>query len=403
MALADFRDWLSEACAPTRLVFAKRLSGNDTLANGSHQAGPYVPRAFAFKAFPALAEARDGNGEAPFDLALDSHGSGRDARLVWYNNKLRGGSRNECRITRLGGASSPLLDPESTGALAVFTFAGGGDARCRSWLCDGLDADLFEEAFGEVAPGEGLDLSAGQAEMRFGGADPCRLRPDEIPAAWLLRFPSGEDMLRMSVERARAHGAGPDERIVKRRNCEHALFSCVEEAVFAPRVARGFADLASFVATAQSLLQARRSRGGNSLELHFREVLVEEGFRRGETFEFRPVVEVNRRPDFLFPSRAAYEDPMFAATRLRMLAVKSTCRDRWRQALNEASRVRVKHVLTLQRGVSVAQHDEMRESGIVLVVPKPLHRAFAEEIRPKLLGVADFLRELRALSPMPPT
>ena len=42
-----------------------------------------------------------------------------------------------------------------------------------------------------------------------------------------------------------------------------------------------------------------------------------------------------------------------------MLAVKSTCKDRWRQILAEADRLPVKHLLTLEPGISVAQTDEM--------------------------------------------
>jgi hypothetical protein len=38
--------------------------------------------------------------------------------------------------------------------------------------------------------------------------------------------------------------------------------------------------------------------------------------------------------------------------------------DRWRQILNAADRIRVKHLLTLQEGVSPAQMAEMRQAGV---------------------------------------
>src|SRR3546814_3347689 len=40
--------------APDFVWYVKRLSGNDTLANKSNQAGPYIPRDFLFGIFPAL-------------------------------------------------------------------------------------------------------------------------------------------------------------------------------------------------------------------------------------------------------------------------------------------------------------------------------------------------------------
>ena len=76
------------------------------------------------------------------------------------------------------------------------------------------------------------------------------------------------------------------------------------------------------------------------------------------------------------PPKADYQDPGFPATRLRMLAVKTTCKDRWRQVLNEAARIPAKHLLTLQEGVSENQFREMTESGVRLVVPNSHIKCF---------------------------
>ena len=54
MAVSDFTDWLGVFCAPGVALFVKRLSGNDTLANGAHQAGPYIPKDFLFRIFPVI-------------------------------------------------------------------------------------------------------------------------------------------------------------------------------------------------------------------------------------------------------------------------------------------------------------------------------------------------------------
>ena len=47
-----------------------------------------------------------------------------------------------------------------------------------------------------------------------------------------------------------------------------------------------------------------------------------------------------------------------------MLAAKTTCKDRWRQIINEADRIKLKHLITLQEGVSEAQFREMQEAGV---------------------------------------
>jgi len=77
--------------------------------------------------------------------------------------------------------------------------------------------------------------------------------------------------------------------------------------------------------------------------------------------------------------------------------VKTTCRDRWRQILNEADRIRVKHLLTLQEGISENQFREMTESGVRLVVPTGLHDAYSEAVRPHLLSLESFIGDLRLL------
>lgn len=74
-----------------------------------------------------------------------------------------------------------------------------------------------------------------------------------------------------------------------------------------------------------------------------------------------------------------------------MLAAKTTCKDRWRQILNEADRIPVKHLATLQEGVSRNQYDEMKKAGVRMIVPAPLHKRYPKEIRPELLTVDQFI------------
>jgi len=80
-----------------------------------------------------------------------------------------------------------------------------------------------------------------------------------------------------------------------------------------------------------------------------------------------------------------------------MLAVKTTCKDRWRQILNEADKIPRKHLLTLQEGVSENQFDEMTQANVMLVVPEPLIIKFPENVRPKLLTLERFIDMVRHL------
>jgi hypothetical protein len=108
------------------------------------------------------------------------------------------------------------------------------------------------------------------------------------------------------------------------------------------------------------------------------------------------VTENRSKPDFLFPSAEAYADTTFSASRLTMLGVKSTCKDRWRQILAEADRIPEKHLLTLEPAISRQQTNEMREKGVRLVVPRELHGTYLPEQRAWLMDVAELIQTVRS-------
>lgn len=407
MALIDFTDWMDEFSREGVLWYVKRLSGNDTLANGTHQAGPYVPKDLLFRLFPAMNRPEEKNPDVRFDLYLDSHADHREVRAVWYNNKFHGGTRNEARLTGFGGQSSALLDPESTGALTIFAFVirdDGSASESHVWVCrTEFEAELAEERLGSVEPAKLLIWSPSQGIVPdlFAKATPtrktCHLAPHEIPADWMTKFPTGADIIRKTVEMRPDIGLDPDERLLRRRTCEFEIFLSVEEAVELPTIRKGFDSIEEFVSRAQSILQRRKARSGRSLELHAREIFLEEGLTEGVDFAHGVEAEAGRRPDFLFPSRNRYLDAAWPDARLRMLAVKTTCRDRWRQILNEADRITTKHLLTLQEGVSVGQFGEMKESGVRLVIPAGNMDSFPKEIRPELITLESFIGDVRIL------
>ena len=286
-----------------------------------------------------------------------------------------------------------MLDPESTGALTVFAFGVTGAnevADCHVWVCrHETEEDLVEDRVGPVEPGKWLIWPPEQGGLLPGIVAPivrasCWLDAGEMPPGWLAKFPSGADIIRKAVELRPDHGLDPDRRLLRRRECEFELFRSVEQAVELPHIVAGFATIDTFIARAQTILQRRKARSGHSLELHARAIFIEERLVENSQFAHQPESEPGKRPDFLFPSQAAYRDPCFPADQLRMLAVKTTCRDRWRQILNEADRIPAKHLLTLQEGVSETQFGEMTRAGVQLGVPAGLADKFARTVLPQL-------------------
>lgn len=397
-------EWMNDMSNNRYIWYVKRLSGNDTLANGAHQAGPYIPKELIFKIFPSMLSNKMENQERWFDFYLDSHQLKYRTRAIWYNNKFWGGTRHETRVTNFGGKSSPALDPENTGAIAIFAFELNEDEtlnKCHCWIADGEKEEIvIEERIGEVEPGRTKTWSPDSniwSEPEITKKKTCALGINEIPSKWLETFPSGIEIIRKSIALRPSINPPPDKRIIERRECEYEVFRSLEEAIEMPHILKGFSTLDEFVQKAQSILQRRKSRSGRSLELHLQEIFIEEGLIKGSNFSHQPTTEGKKKPDFIFPSVERYHDSSFPETELRMLAVKTTCKDRWRQILNEANRIKNKHLLTLQEGISIHQFEEIQSENVQLVVPEPLIKKYAKSIRPKIQTLESFIEEMRSL------
>jgi hypothetical protein len=407
MPTMELIDWLDEYSGERFVWYVKRLTANDTQANGSHQAGPHVAKEFLFRLFPSIARRDIKNPDVRFVLHVDSHADSREVRAVYYNNKFHDNptsGRNEARITGFGGTASALLDAESTGAIAVLAFEMGDDSaasECHVWVCrHETEEDFVEDRIGPVEPGKAVIWPPAQLALPT-EAPPrssCFLDDSEIPSAWLAKFPTGSQLVAKSIELRPDTELNPDQRLLRRRACEYEIFLSVERAVEMPHIQAGFSTIDDFVARAQSILQRRKARAGRSLELHARQIFIEERLIEHEHFSAQPESEPNKRPDFIFPSEAAYKDDSFPADKLRMLAVKTTCKDRWRQIVNEADRIDEKHLLTLQEGVSENQFQEMVDANVRLVVPAKIIHSYPKSIRPHLQTLESFIGDVRLLS-----
>lgn len=132
----------------------------------------------------------------------------------------------------------------------------------------------------------------------------------------------------------------------------------------------------------------RKSRAGKSLEHHLSAIFTVESL----IFEEQAITENNKRPDFLFPNAICYHNYEFPADDLTILGAKTTCKDRWRQVINEADRVDEKYLFTLQQGISKNQLKEMADENIRLVVPQSHIDSYPEEYRDSLNTLSGFIK-----------
>jgi len=185
----------------------------------------------------------------------------------------------------------------------------------------------------------------------------------------------------------------PDLALMAWMEREDQLFRRLERKIVAERLRAGFQtnggeDVDGFIAFSLSVQNRRKSRAGLALESHIEALLnaFEVHYSRGA------ITENGNKPDFLFPGAVQYADKAFPADRLTMLGAKSTLKERWRQVLSEAERIEVKHLLTLEPGISLKQTAEMQAKQLQLVLPRNLHTTYKPEQQTWLMDVSDFIR-----------
>jgi type II restriction enzyme len=185
-----------------------------------------------------------------------------------------------------------------------------------------------------------------------------------------------------------------DEQLLECMQTEFELFRRIERKVCTPQTSMVFKSIDQFIKTANSILQRRKARAGLSLENQVHALL--EAAR--VPHEMKPVVD-GTRPDIVIPGAKEYVDTAWPISKLFVVGVKRTCKDRWRQVLREAPRVDRKHLLTIQNGISASQMEEIKQAGVELIVPRNLHSFFPKRRRSELRTLDGFVTEVtRALA-----
>ena len=367
----------------------KFISPNDVGMTGSHQCGYYIPK----KARHLLTPYAPNRGQ---NRDHSIHITGPDGRITnsvvkWYGNK----TRSEYRLTRFG-KDFPWLAEDCVGDLLVLIPT--GPAACAAYVLN-IEEDIIQiQATLGVEIHESFAVYESGARPPFADSHECIERRFRELATKLEAFPPTREL----AEKTRAilelcisgfHDLAVDRRLTKLIEQEYALFRMVERQLCQAEIVRPFGSVDDFLKTAGNIMNRRKSRAGWSLENHFDTILRESNI----PFEARPRIDGNAQPDILIPGKIAYEDPAYPAEKLCLLGLKTTCKDRWRQILNEGSRVSEKYLLTLQKGISVKQLNEMVEARVTLVVPKPLQKAYPPGSRMKILSVEQFLDVARKL------
>jgi hypothetical protein len=149
------------------------------------------------------------------------------------------------------------------------------------------------------------------------------------------------------------------------------------------------APFSDFQALFMSMNQAAKSRRGLSLQYHFASVLETTKI----LFSPQCPTETGETADFVMPGCVRYHDPNFPAERLRMVACKSTARDRWRQVLNEASRIEQKYFLTLDPDLTPRLIAKIWAADLRLFLPQSLISAHYPS-EPRVGSLVDLIEAL---------
>lgn len=362
----------------------KFIAANEIGDTGGHQCGFYIPREFA-------------------EIALGEpcvKGSNKDVKvkIVWNDDKVTEsrivyygvGTRNESRITQFGRGFE-YLQSDYTGALVVFVRIAANTYKAFVFNSEEeIDEFLGSLGLSPVDANKLIRIDGKSSEVRE------EIAFDGFIKSLAVDFPSSDIMsaaAREIEDRIYDHKeyirSRPDEKLISWSEVEYRLFRAIENDRYAAFVKTGFSCVDDFIEKANKVLNRRKSRAGKSLEHHLGAIFLGNGI----LFEGQVVTEGNKKPDFIFPSSAAYHNATYPIDKLVFLAAKTTCKDRWRQILNEADRFRgrTKYLCTLQQGMTTKQMNEMAAEKVVLVVPKPYVRSYPVHTAMHIITIADFI------------
>lgn len=370
-------------------AYCKFLSANDSGETGGHQSGILISKTAKDMLYTEK-ELQENHILKKTGQIQWQDDFSTSCTFTWYESK------NELRITGFGRGFG-LLRPEYTGALFVMVKESDEDYLGFIFNTD-EDIQDFLDSFG-LTPAETnrpIELNRVKAEVREKQAMDSFINGLKADFPTSAEMSSAARLIHYQVYLDRSLTiSDPDTMLLRWTEGEYRLFRAIEYSRYGETVARGFKSVDDFIMLANQVLNRRKSRAGKSLEHHLSAIFDENKIK----YTPQAVTEGNKKPDFLFPSEEAYHDMSFSIEKLCTLAAKTTCKDRWRQILNEANRLRDenKYLCTMQQGISAAQMDEMQAEKVILIVPKPYIAAYPKDRRDRIWTLGKFVSYIKEM------
>ena len=381
-------DYAIERTIASKQSFCKLLSPNDSGETGGHQAGFLISKTAKDMLFT--------------DKDLEKHIAKRNVIIKWQNDFETEGcftwyeSKNELRLTRFT-RDFPFIGAEYTGAL--FVLVKNSNDYFEGFILNSEDEiNSYLDSFG-LSPAEtnrtlsfySAQYTAREQTLINSFIDNLKI---DFPASDVMSSTARTIYYELILQKNLAV-MNPDKTLLDWTDEEYKLFRAVEYSRYGKTIEKGFSTVDEFVTMANQVLNRRKSRAGKSLENHLTAIFDENRI----LYTAQAVTEGNKRPDYIFPSDVAYHDISFPVEKLTSLAAKTTCKDRWRQILNEADRLRNKQkfLCTLQQGISAKQMDEMEAEGVTLVVPKAYIQTYPKDRQNRIWSLKQFIMYVKEL------
>lgn len=369
-------------------AYCHYITPNDVGATGGHQCGFTFAKPCYKMFFDAPGE-KGSNKETFVEVDWQKGLIKTNSRAIYYGV----GTRDEYRLTRFG-RDFEFMREDYIGSLQIMTRSLGGEYYAYV-LSEQDNIESFMDAFS-------LDVTKGNQVIDKSAS----IAPDDILQHDFTSFIDSHTDFPDTIEMASfvrkcviaakgytesAVSEKADSVILEWTDAEYKLFCGLEEKIYRPMFTKPFESCQSLVDFSNSILNRRKSRAGKSLEHHLAEIFTASHLK----FEEQVITENKKKPDFIFPDGQSYHNFMFPSDKLTMLGAKTTCKDRWRQVLNEANRIPNKHLFTLQRGVTRNQLQEMKDEHLTLVVPKENKKLFLPEFHDNIMCLSDFIGMVR--------
>ncbi|TXD37960.1 hypothetical protein FRC96_07915 [Lujinxingia vulgaris] len=207
-------------------------------------------------------------------------------------------------------------------------------------------------------------------------------------------FPSTTDL----AEFAQTHNKicpvdSPEQALLNLLDIETRAYYQIEYAVVSTHVSDGFDTVEDFINVSLSVQNRRKSRRGRSLELQLEYVFNQNNL----TFDTQAKTE-RSTTDFMFPGVNVYNALKEGEDEdVIMLAAKSTCKERWRQVLNEAQKLSKRYLCTLDTRISSSQTEEMGDANVTLVVPEEIRSSY-DSPGTEILTLDEFITLVKQLT-----